>query len=226
MYYYLPRVGRFFNFYIIQKSQKFKKSVLFEGDIEVAKLAYCSFYEVSEAKFFKLRRLNKKQAGRSMIEMLGVLAIVGILSAGGIAGYSMAMQAHKTNALIDKVQLIAQQVRTVYKDGDYQGLDSAQKLIDAGLITDANNPFGGVFEISTSYGGSVDIKTEHNIPTNACVKILTMNYGDSSMIYGIHIHYPGKTKKFQTNNGTWPVSRDTAINSCKNDNIQVKWIFL
>ena len=32
---------------------------------------------------------NKKasQSGRSMIEMPGVLAIVGILSAGGIAGY-------------------------------------------------------------------------------------------------------------------------------------------
>lgn len=31
------------------------------------------------------------QAGRSMIEMLGVLAIIGILSVGGIAGYSKAM---------------------------------------------------------------------------------------------------------------------------------------
>lgn len=29
--------------------------------------------------------------GRSMIEMLGVLAIVGVLSVGGIAGYSKAM---------------------------------------------------------------------------------------------------------------------------------------
>ena len=30
--------------------------------------------------------------GRSMIEMLGVLAIVGVLSVGGIAGYSKAME--------------------------------------------------------------------------------------------------------------------------------------
>ena len=27
------------------------------------------------------------QSGRSMIEMLGVLAIIGVLSVGGIAGY-------------------------------------------------------------------------------------------------------------------------------------------
>ncbi len=50
---------------------------------------------------FKSRQLRKKQFGRSMIEMLGVLAIVGILSAGGIAGYSMAMQSYKTNAFIE-----------------------------------------------------------------------------------------------------------------------------
>ncbi|MBS6473139.1 MAG: hypothetical protein KH347_02690 [Acetobacter sp.] len=31
------------------------------------------------------------ESGRSMIEMLGVLAIIGVLSVGGIAGYSQAM---------------------------------------------------------------------------------------------------------------------------------------
>ena len=35
--------------------------------------------------------------GRSMIEMLGVLAIIGVLSVGGIAGYSKAMEKFKIN---------------------------------------------------------------------------------------------------------------------------------
>ena len=36
--------------------------------------------------------LNRNtQSGRSMIEMLGVLAIIGVLSVGGISGYSKAM---------------------------------------------------------------------------------------------------------------------------------------
>ncbi len=35
------------------------------------------------------------QYGRSMIEMLGVLAIIGVLSVGGIAGYSKAMELWK-----------------------------------------------------------------------------------------------------------------------------------
>ena len=36
-------------------------------------------------------------AGRSMVEMLGVLAIIGVLSVGAIAGYSKAMMKHKLN---------------------------------------------------------------------------------------------------------------------------------
>ena len=40
---------------------------------------------------------NSLEKGRSMIEMLGVLAIIGVLSVGGIAGYSKAMEKWKLN---------------------------------------------------------------------------------------------------------------------------------
>ena len=40
--------------------------------------------------------------GRSMIEMLGVLAIIGVLSVGGIAGYSKAMEKFKLNKALDE----------------------------------------------------------------------------------------------------------------------------
>lgn len=43
---------------------------------------------------------NRVQCGRSMIEMLGVLAIIGVLSVGGIAGYSKAMEQFKVNKLL------------------------------------------------------------------------------------------------------------------------------
>ena len=49
-------------------------------------------------------RVNEQ--GRSMIEMLGVLAIVGVLSVGGIAGYSKAMNKFKTNKMTEQVTLI------------------------------------------------------------------------------------------------------------------------
>ena len=46
----------------------------------------------------------KKEYGRSMIEMLGVLAIIGVLSIGGLAGYTMAMNRHRANVALDYAQ--------------------------------------------------------------------------------------------------------------------------
>ena len=40
---------------------------------------------------------NVNESGRSMVEMLGVLAIIGVLSIGGIAGYTMAMNHYRAN---------------------------------------------------------------------------------------------------------------------------------
>ncbi|MBQ3695471.1 MAG: hypothetical protein II938_00655 [Alphaproteobacteria bacterium] len=45
------------------------------------------------------------ESGRSMVEMLGVLAIIGVLSVGGIAGYTMAMKKYKANELANAVSM-------------------------------------------------------------------------------------------------------------------------
>ena len=47
--------------------------------------------------------MKKIESGRSMIEMLGVLAIVGVLSIGGLAGYTMAMNRYRASNLSDYV---------------------------------------------------------------------------------------------------------------------------
>ena len=47
---------------------------------------------VHEEKNIKKMYRFKQESGRSMVEMLGVLAIIGVLSIGAIAGYSKAMQ--------------------------------------------------------------------------------------------------------------------------------------
>ena len=46
------------------------------------------------------------QSGRSMIEMLGVLAIIGVLSVGGIAGYSKAMEKYKVNKALEGYSML------------------------------------------------------------------------------------------------------------------------
>lgn len=45
-------------------------------------------------------------SGRSMVEMLGVLAIIGILSAGALAGYSKAMMQYKLNKNTDEISYL------------------------------------------------------------------------------------------------------------------------
>ena len=56
----------------------------------------------------------ENEKGRSMIEMLGVLAIIGVLSVGGIAGYSKAMQKYRINKTIEQITLIAGNVRAFF----------------------------------------------------------------------------------------------------------------
>ena len=47
------------------------------------------------------------QKGRSMIEMLGVLAIIGVLSIGGLLGYRRAVNNHQANTILDDVNRFA-----------------------------------------------------------------------------------------------------------------------
>ena len=42
----------------------------------------------------------KNESGRSMVEMLGVLAIIGVLSAGALAGFNKAMRQHRINQFV------------------------------------------------------------------------------------------------------------------------------
>ena len=54
---------------------------------------------------FKLTRKN--ESGRSMIEMLGVLAIMGVLSVGGVTGYTVAMKNHEANQAVNQARQLA-----------------------------------------------------------------------------------------------------------------------
>ena len=61
--------------------------------------------------------------GRSMIEMLGVLAIIGVLSVGGIAGYSKAMEKYKINKAVNNYSYFFQ--------GLIENMDSIKKSANA-----------------------------------------------------------------------------------------------
>ena len=72
----------------------------------------------------RVARNDVCSVGRSMIEMLGVLAIVGVLTVGGIAGYSKAMEKFKINKALDEYTML---IYGLLQDIDYiQNLDTKE----------------------------------------------------------------------------------------------------
>ncbi len=68
----------------------------------------------------------KNQNGRSMIEMLGVLAIIAVLSVGGIVGYSKAMSSFKHNKWRQQVEDLIFNIKTLIKMNGI--MDAEQKI--------------------------------------------------------------------------------------------------
>ena len=160
-------------------------------------------------------RVRKAQAvtrqtnpiGRSMIEMLGVLAIIGVLSVGGIAGYTKAMEKIHVNKIVNMISDISTTIRTAYIsqkaydvfDGGLVDIgDDSHKIQDMGLL-----PPEYIFEIEDEkYIGlsspltlinPVGIPLEDNnddfsafsigvlVPQNLCVPLLTYDWRNADM---------------------------------------------
>ena len=69
-----------------------------------------------------------RENGRSMVEMLGVLAIIGVLSVGAIAGYSKAMMKYKLNKQIGQINTLLNAALS-YKDSLCFGEISQQQAL-------------------------------------------------------------------------------------------------
>ncbi len=145
--------------------------------------------------------IKNNQNGRSMIEMLGVLAIIGVLSVGGIAGYSKAMMKYRINKTIEQITLIAGNVRSFFAPqknivvgggtwGKYYGVSDINILQKAKLVPDEMwnsdksgliNAFGGSFSMLETQGTTGDMGEAFtlllkDIPIEACIEIITQNW--------------------------------------------------
>ena len=77
--------------------------------------------------------------GRSMVEMLGVLAIIGVLSVGAIAGYSKAMMKYKLNQHAVAVNMLINNVLSIKDKLEHGGDNSTyynQLLYKMNLLPD------------------------------------------------------------------------------------------
>jgi Tfp pilus assembly protein PilE len=173
-------------------------------------MSILSIYDISaDSEILNLNR-NKfldEQSGRSMIEMLGVLAIIGVLSVGGIAGYSKAMMQYKINKTTDQITQIIGNIRTLY--GSQKNYGSAQcdntgsgafctVIKKAHLVPDEmwntagtkiENAFGGeVYFLPADKKSSDSVPSKYNaygmiftgLPEDACMALATYDWGSGS----------------------------------------------
>lgn len=99
-------------------------------------------------------KLSPSQSGRSMVEMIGVLAITGVLSIGGIMGYSYAMDKYRANETVNDLNIIYM-----------NHLNELQSLTDA--------------EDLTAYGGVI---SEENAKTSMGYEYEVVSYGYTASI--------------------------------------------
>jgi len=152
--------------------------------------------------FLNRKILNSQQSGRSMIEMLGVLAIVGVLSIGGIAGYSKAMQKQRINNIHNQVAHIVAGVRQFYAaQGNFDNL-TTEVAIQAGIIPDdmeIGNAEGGTVSVKNVYGGDIFVEVNPDsdvpefvvlidgLPKDATVDVSTADWKSDSGLREIEI---------------------------------------
>ena len=131
-------------------------------------------------------RVRKAQAvtrqtnpiGRSMIEMLGVLAIIGVLSVGGIAGYSKAMMQFKINKTKQQIAEVVFNIRSMYAQQNPK--DYSSLYVDS-LPEDFGKAFGGYAEFNSVPNGILEPErfsiSLFGLPMEACVALATTNWG-------------------------------------------------
>ena len=167
-----------------------------------------------------MNNYKKLESGRSMIEMLGVLAIIGVLSVGGIAGYSKAMNKFKTNKVADNVSMIVTNIRTLYaQQSTYEGLtnktavqmgvvpDELYDAVPTDATTGLTNAFLGSVVIGATPVTGLDGETAatganrgffvamNGLTKEACVTLATNDWGSgySAGLVGISVNGAAQT---------------------------------
>ena len=105
------------------------------------------------------------ESGRSMVEMLGVLAIMGVLAIGGIAGYRYAMIKHRVNDLYQELNRRAVMYQAYIVSGATGNLSNSE--LGSKTVLDG-------FPVSGYYDSDAGLlkMTVSDIPYDICVEMI------------------------------------------------------
>ena len=120
-----------------------------------------------------------QESGRSMIEMLGVLAIMGVITVGAIGMISTAMRTQKLTAVNDEVVQIVTMVRNIHAEyDDFSNMNG--KTIFGAIGMSNKNPYGGLYELSVDPANPRQfIVTINGLGQSECESLLAKAWSDS-----------------------------------------------
>jgi len=119
----------------------------------------------------------REQSGRSLIEMLGVLAIAGVMTAGAIAMYKVVRTRQVRMVATQDMKTIANNTKLLYAARrDYTGI-SADYLVKAGAMRNEKSPLAGAqFSISANPGAKEFAMVFAELNFNDCSWLATQNF--------------------------------------------------
>ncbi len=114
-------------------------------------------------------KIRKRESGRSMIEMVGVLAITGLLTAGAFVLISSGMASQKRNRAADEIATIVQEMQSVdlKKVPKVEDYDSGIKLVEQ-MRLPLQTPFGSDTYYSVTSDGTYFFVHMLNIEKTDC----------------------------------------------------------
>ena len=122
----------------------------------------------------------RQESGRSMIEMLGVLAIMGVITVAAVTMISTAMQTQKRTAVNDEVAVIVSGVRQLFGEYDDFSLINSDTIFDA-IGVSSKNTYGGTYQISPDAANSRNFVVSINgLTKKDCVFFSTKAWRDST----------------------------------------------
>jgi len=179
----------------------------------------------------RLKTFN--QVGRSMVEILGVLAIIGVLSVGGIAGYSKAMSAYKINKAKSQVAAIiraytALKANTSDKSELYNPHIINHYILPHEMLNGDNechHALGGRCSAGQDAGGNdFFIIRFGDLDRSSCIQLLTMPI--SSYVNEFSINQVELDTSLSAGYGTsvhGSVSLEQAAELCKENQNSIRW---
>ncbi len=120
----------------------------------------------------------KYESGRSMIEMLGVLTIMGLITASAIGGVSYLLNNQKQSDVKSDVVQIVMGVREIF--AGYNDFSALNSNIFSAIGMSDNNPLGGKYSLSVdSVNPQQFVLTIDGLNKSACEYFMTNAWTDS-----------------------------------------------